>query len=285
MGKEINSRLNMHRVFNTGRFVKIRSCYLSIKSYLISFFICMWELLCLSRFIVEGKRRRRFVTSAANEEIRALKRNNKKYRIYKYNPYVRCIDWIERHKIKATIVAVSLVIASYLLCARFPTWSLPKGRLGEIAEFQTFVATIQVTLFAVVVPFSVAILEFVFKDYHAKLELIRLVHKETKVLLVTGSSIILTIILFSTQYVGEVFEIPDNFAAVTITSVWFIINIIGMGYFIITGLQFLTPSYRYSAIAKFVANEVYPNEIKKYLRRNIYLNAVVRNKEEEHGGE
>jgi hypothetical protein len=54
-----------------------------------------------------------------------------------------------------------------------------------------------------------------------------------------------------------------------------------MGYFIITGLQFLTPSYRYSALTKFVANEVYPHEIKKYLKRNIYLNAVVRNKEEE----
>lgn len=261
--------------------LELWNCCLRGKAYLISGLSFLWELLCLSGFIWEGKQRKRFIESAANAEICALKKSNRKYRIYKYNLYVRGIDWIERHTFKATIISLLLIVSSYWLTIRFPAWSFPKERLPDIVAFQTFTTGIQATLSAVVVPFSVVILEFVFRDYCAKLELIRLIHKETKLWFLTVSSIILTIVIFSSQYFGVVLEVPNNLAAVTITSVWFIINTIGTGYFIITGLQLLIPTYRYRALVKFVANEVYPNEIKKYLTRNIYFNVFARNKEEE----
>jgi hypothetical protein len=57
-----------------------------------------------------------------------------------------------------------------------------------------------------------------------------------------------------------------------------------MGYFIITGLKFLTPYYRYRALSKYVANEVYPNELKSYIRRNAYLNLGTLNNKDDEGG-
>jgi len=240
----------------------------------------LWEFMCISKFIIEGKSKERFLNSSVDMEIRNLKRNNKKYKIYKYNLYIRIIDYIERNKISSALVVLGLIITSYLISRKLEIWSFTtKEQLAGIEDFQRFAATIQVTLFAVVVPFSTAILEFVFKDFQSKIDLIRLVHKETKVLFLTVSSIILTIVIFLSEYLSVVFDVSSNIAAVSITTIWLIINTVGIGYFIINGLRFLTPYYRYSALAKYVANEVYPNELKGYIRRNIYIGLSTTDKE------
>lgn len=246
-----------------------KSTFLQFGKYLTTTISFLWELLQLSKFLLEGKRTKRFLLSSVNAEIRVLKKSNKKYQGYKYNLYQRIIDWIERHKIITTLCVLSLLAGSYYLNKKLGIWHIEKS--NDVGEFQRFAATIQVTLFAVVVPFSTAILEFVFKDYQSKIDLIRLVHKETKVLFLTINSIMLTIVLFVSEYLSGIFNFSTNIVAVSITTFWLIINTIGMGYFIIVGLQFLTPYYRYRAITKYVANEVYPNELKNYVRRNAYL--------------
>jgi len=252
----------------------------NLKLYLLQGYQFTVEILELLKFLVEGKRKKRFLESSAQAEVEELTRRNKKYQYLAYGFYQKTIGKIENHKTLIFIIIVLFIAASYPLGRILPFLNIEECKLNDISEFEKFVATIQATLFAVVIPFSTAIFEFVFKDYRTKIELIRLVHRETGVLFLTVSSIFLTIAITWCEYLHIAHRISPNFGLTLFFLLWFFINTAGMGRFIIVGLQFLTPYYRNYALTKFVANEVYPNELKSYIRRNIYLSLGKLTKEE-----
>jgi hypothetical protein len=70
---------------------------------------------------------------------------------------------------------------------------------------------------------------------------------------------------------GNFLGYPINWAVVFAMSVWLIINVGGLGHFIFLGLRLLTSYDRYQAFIKYTANEIYPEELKKYIRQAIFL--------------
>ncbi|HHT9796530.1 TPA: hypothetical protein ACT9GP_003005, partial [Legionella pneumophila] len=140
-------------------------------------------------------------------------------------------------------------------------------------NLHSIMATIQATVFALIIPIAVAIHEFVLKDNKLKEEMISFILEETKVKLITISSLSFLIWIAIIEVIKVVSNsfITSNLSLI-LETFWLILNLVLIAYFTFTTLNLVNRSFFDNALRQFIATKIYPNELKIYLKRNIYLN-------------
>lgn len=222
----------------------------------------------------------------ADKELSNLKKRNPSFQNYKYKWIYRAINYVDAHIYLILISLVLLLLVPIILINNeftdiyVPYWgkfNLPNFILYSSKintdNLHSIMATIQATVFALIIPIAVAIHEFVLKDNKLKEEMINFILEETKVKLITMSSLSFLIWLA----IIEVIKVVSNgFVASNLSLIievfWLTLNLALIAYFTFTTLNLVNRSFFDNALRQFIATKIYPSELKTYLKRNMYLN-------------
>jgi hypothetical protein len=221
----------------------------------------------------------------ADKEISKLKNKNPVFKDYKETRSYSFVNFIDAHKFSIIITLIFLLILSVIVknmhiteiyIPKLGTFKLPSFLFLNIENpnnLHSVMATIQATIFALIIPITVALHEFVLKDNKLKNEMISFILKESKVKLITINSLSFLIWIVIIELVRTIFKnFTDSMVSQIIETFWISFNLILMGYFTFKTLNLLNRSFFDNALRRFMVNEIYPNELKGYLERSIYLN-------------
>ena len=130
------------------------------------------------------------------------------------------------------------------------------------------VATIQVTLFALILPIAVALQEFHLKDSDYKSQTMDFILEKTKVKCITRNSVLLlVIILLLPSELSSLWKYILNI----IIFIWLTINMFLITKkFMFTSLRFMNRSFLYDAMSEDFIQYEYPKEVKNHMARNFY---------------
>ncbi|MCE3045633.1 hypothetical protein [Legionella sp. 16cNR16C] len=222
----------------------------------------------------------------ADKELSNLKKKNSSFQNYRYKWIYRAINYFNTRIYLMLISLVFLLLVPITLVNNaFTDIYVPYWGRFDLSNYilshskvstnnlHSIMATIQATVFALIIPIAVAIHEFVLKDNKLKEEMINFILEETKVKLITVSSLSFLIWLAIIEVINVVSQgfVVSNISLI-IETFWLTLNLILIAYFTFTTLNLVNRSFFDNALRQFIATKIYPNELKIYLKRNIYLN-------------
>ncbi|MDR3501882.1 MAG: hypothetical protein P4L79_04795 [Legionella sp.] len=222
----------------------------------------------------------------ADKELSNLKKKNSSFQNYRYKWIYRALNYFNTRIYLMLISLVFLLLVPITLVNNaFTDIYVPYWGRFDLSNYilshskvsannlHSIMATIQATVFALIIPIAVAIHEFVLKDNKLKEEMINFILEETKVKLITVSSLSFLIWLAIIEVIAVVSQgfVVSNISLI-IETFWLTLNLILIAYFTFTTLNLVNRSFFDNALRQFIATKIYPNELKIYLKRNIYLN-------------
>lgn len=237
-------------------------------------------------FIYLTPRSYKSINILADKELSNLKKKNSSFQNYRYKWTYRALDYFNTHIYLMLISLVFLLLVPITLVNNaFTDIYVPYWGRFDLSNYilshskvsahnlHSIMATIQATVFALIIPIAVAIHEFVLKDNKLKEEMINFILEETKVKLITVSSLSFLIWLAIIEVITVVSQgfVVSNISLI-IETFWLTLNLILIAYFTFTTLNLVNRSFFDNALRQFIATKIYPNELKIYLKRNIYLN-------------
>ncbi|GEM_PF-5668246 len=226
------------------------------------------------------------ISTMATKEISELKAANQIFRKYRYGKSHVFTNWLDTYKTAVlTALLVTFLIPSILLniiptnmCSIFLGYfqtDSPEAflRIGKVSSLNGVIATIQATMFALIIPMAVALHQFTLQQgEHLKQEVLNFIVKSCRVELVTFSSLALLVAITVTEGM-QIWsnDINISFYTILLIILWFLVNLYLILYFMITSLRLINPYERNAAMRNFIVNEIYPKELKSYLKRNIFF--------------
>ena len=226
------------------------------------------------------------VRKKAAHEIKKLQKQNKEFQKFRQSLSYKFVSTLDDHQVAFVVVLVILLTLPWVI-VNLP-WGLDVPEFSEEWYWQikrffkaskegdnyhSVMSTIQATVMSLIIPISIALHEFVLKDKKLKEDMINFILKEARVRLITVSAIAFLI------WVGivECLKVWDKDLLLSgwtmvVECAWFTTNLILIAYFMFITLKLLNRHFFDEAISRFIANELYPQEVKGYLERNIYFN-------------
>lgn len=142
------------------------------------------------------------------------------------------------------------------------------GSVKDIGTVNVAILGVQGALIGLVFPLVIAFVGLL-NQGRASFASRLTIYIESTIAVFVGLSSLLLCVAISLQLAFASMMEPGQAAAVTgLNLLWFVINVVALGYFVLRTLAFLHPARRTPLIRAYVANVVWPRELAKVVTRN-----------------
>ena len=193
----------------------------------------------------------------------------------------RIIEGIEDHLWRTILGIILFYTGIIILTSLFidPTWPCFQflNKPYKIPDFRSinigFLGA-QATLIAVVYPMVVALVGILFNARSTIGGRLSVFFKETEAVVTGGSALLFCATLVIQLYIIDQLRGRTMFAMTALNSVWFIINIYALGFFLIKSFNYIRPQTRSDLFRRYLVNVVWRKELHEIIALNRQINAI-----------
>lgn len=221
----------------------------------------------------------------ANKEIKELKNKNAIYKKFSTGVFSYATNLIDNNKVLTfsfflLLSVISLIPVNYksmppsLEIPYAGTYDIPEFVLKKIEGLNNFlpiIAGVQATLFALIIPIAISLIDSRIRNREHGAELFGLLLKELKVKLITVSSALLLFWVIFEELLLNITPLSTNAAYHSIVTVWFIINLTLITCFILNVLKMTLYSFGGYYLRRIIIEQLYPEEMKKRIMKVLFL--------------
>jgi len=221
-----------------------------------------------------------WLSRIASEHVRSHLKRNPASRLLRYGPARRTLATAARHPVLCSMLLALIYAAALSVAWLIP--SLPWGpqtpdRIGDyFRDFQTINLALmgaQATLLGLVYPLVIALVSLLFQESTARGARLNVYFKETEARVVGGTALLFVAVV-SAQSVFYGQAPVRVVAAVTVVNIlWFIANLGGLAFFVLSSLEFVRPTGRHRMMESYIANTAWPAQFLATVRANRLLGA------------
>lgn len=221
-----------------------------------------------------------WLSRIASDHVRSHLDRNPASRLLRYGPARRTLATAARHPALCSILLALIYGAALAAAWLIPTlpWGpqTPNGVGDYFRDFQTINLALmgaQATLLGLVYPLVIALVSLLLQETAARGARLNVYFKETEATVV-GATALLFVAVVSAQSVFYGQAPVRVVAAITVVNIlWFIGNLGGLAFFVLSSLEFVRPTGRHRMMESYIANTAWPAQFLATVRANRLLGA------------
>ncbi|MEN5229747.1 hypothetical protein [Brevundimonas naejangsanensis] len=212
--------------------------------------------------------------------MRSHLKRNPASRLLRYGAARRPLAAIARHPLLCSTM-LALIYAGALVAAwlapPLPWGPQSPGGVGDyFRDFQTINLALmgaQATLLGLVYPLVIALVSLLFQETTARGARLNVYFKETEVAVVGGTALVFVAVVGAQSVFYGQAPVRVVAAMTVINILWFVANLGGLAFFVLSSLEFVRPAGRHRMMESYLANTAWPAQFLATVRSNRLLGA------------
>jgi len=237
-----------------------------------------------ARTLLEGLARTTpWLSTIAREHVRSHLKHNRTSRLLRYGRLRRALAILSHRPAMSLALVLLIYLGALIVTWRIPflSWGprTPASAEDYFRDFQTINLALvgaQATLLGLVYPLIIALVSLLFQETAARGARLNVYFKETEATAVGGMALFFIAVVSGLSLFYGQMPVRVVAAITAMNLLWFVFNLIGIGFFVRNSLNFIRPAGRHRMLESYVANTAWPAQFLAFVRAHTLLGAPAR---------